>query len=74
MNEINLDLQGATKIAAFLGLQGRRQVYKLLEQKRLGKTNIPIWNEPGIGVVSCRVLLSSHIQQKAGLVVSPIKN
>jgi len=66
METITFDLQGAKNIATFLGLPGRRQVYKLLEHKRLGKTNIPIWTEPGIGVVSSRTLLQNHILQRAG--------
>jgi hypothetical protein len=71
MNDLSFDLQGADKIASFLGLQDRRQIYKILENRRLGKTTIPIWNEPGIGVVSCKALLTDHIQQQAKLVRKP---
>jgi hypothetical protein len=50
-------ITGAENIARFLGLKNRKTVYNILEKKRIGKTDIPIWNEPGLGLVANRELL-----------------
>ena len=61
-------ITGAENIAQFLGLDDRKKIYNILEKKRNGKTDIPIWNEPGLGLVANRELLLRYMARKSGLI------
>jgi hypothetical protein len=60
-------ITGADSIAQFLNLRGRKKIYHLLEMKRLGKSDIPIWNEPGLGVVASKEALLRYMAIKSGM-------
>jgi hypothetical protein len=63
-------ITGADNIAQFLKLGDRKKIYNLLEKKRLGKSDIPIWNEPGLGVVANKEALLLYMARKSGLIAA----
>jgi hypothetical protein len=65
-------ITGADNIAQFLGLSKRKQIYNILEKKRRGKSDIPIWHEPGLGLVANRELLLLYMARKSGL-IAPVQ-
>lgn len=65
-------ITGADNIAQFLKLSDRKKIYNLLEKKRKGKSDIPIWNEPGLGVVANKEALLRYMAQKSGL-IAPVQ-
>ena len=63
-------ITGADNIAQFLKLSDRKKIYNLLEKKRHGKSDIPIWNEPGLGIVANKEALLRYMARKSGLIAS----
>lgn len=65
-------ITGADNIAQFLKLSDRKKIYNLLEKKRKGKSDIPIWNEPGLGIVANKEALLRYMARKSGL-IAPVQ-
>jgi hypothetical protein len=63
-------ITGADNIAQFLKLSDRKKIYNLLEKKRRGKSDIPIWNEPGLGIVANKEALLRYMARKSGLIAA----
>lgn len=57
-------LQGADEIATEMRTTAG-QVYHLAKLVRRGKSRLPIWTEPGLGLVASRSGLRRYVQQRA---------
>lgn len=54
---------GAKEIAALLGWPERR-VRHVVEMRAKGKCEMPIWHEPGLGIVTTRTALKAWISAR----------